>query len=457
MYIISLILITVAVFARTINFGLVVDDIDRLHRPKEFTVWWRKILASLRGSATSYFPLKVDHIVTLTLHVIAVCLVYIMFGQGMRAFLGALMFAIHPCNTQGSVWLNGKRYVISTIIVVIMMTWPVWSPLFLLVPMFQLNAIFAPLLHVYHGSWGLLAVFGVMGLLLFNHIKKRFQKRMRCIPPGELSNVTPKKIVLFFKVFSKYFWHCLIPYKPAFHHFFMEDFGFSKEENDAWYSCDARYVVGLFTFGIIMATIFGTWGTPLAYGLFWFTLFITQWCHLYKHATQNFCERYLYLPSIGLMMAVAATAPILVSCALVGYYLALTVHSTDMYKNMGAFFHYNLSRYPTHFTLRSRQVMVLIKMDDIPRALASCKEGLIYRPDDFGLNICAIHIGHHMQRPAMMIEHIKKAFANYPVGTYDMALRSFGQWRDLLNLTDQQCIEIWPEYKSGVSDDRNGG
>lgn len=128
----TIITINIVLFARTIFFGIVIDDIDwyakisrgdldwnkytHLKRPY---AWYRFITDRLYAGGTFGTNTTVDHTITLALHIITCILIYFTFGVSTVSYLTAILYSIHPTNHQTSIWLNGRRYALINILALI--------------------------------------------------------------------------------------------------------------------------------------------------------------------------------------------------------------------------------------------------------------------------------------------------------------------------------------------------
>ena len=51
-------------------------------------------------------------------------MIYLALGKNNLSFLTAILFSINPVNIQGSVWISGRNYVISSILTLAMFMFP---------------------------------------------------------------------------------------------------------------------------------------------------------------------------------------------------------------------------------------------------------------------------------------------------------------------------------------------
>ena len=308
--ILIIILVNFVLYFRTLNYGMIVDDVSRKYKlslakttKQKLTVW----TDVLRGSGTWKINLQLDHLLSLLLHTLVSCSIYLAFGKTAASLMAAILFSIHPANNQVSIWMNGRRYGMGTLI-----TLGIWAfkpfgiVLYPFASLWQANALLAPILYVLTPSWRAFVLIPLYFLFWKRKMWREFKGRFFTMANGDLKKFKWKKLIIAVKTYGYYFLHCLWPRRMGFYHFFLESYGFSKEDNDYWYSLNKDFYVGLAVILIVIPTMILNWGNMIGFGLFWFTLFILQWCHFPITALQAFADRYCYLPNVGVCLAVSA-------------------------------------------------------------------------------------------------------------------------------------------------------
>ena len=122
-YIPFIIILNLCVYWRTLSYGLVIDDIDWYRKiksgqcdnrfsPNRSMPWWKVLANKLYGAGTFGLNYRIDHITTLTLHIITAVLISTVFNP-----IAAILWSVHPCNHQTAIWLTGRRYQILNIAV----------------------------------------------------------------------------------------------------------------------------------------------------------------------------------------------------------------------------------------------------------------------------------------------------------------------------------------------------
>ena len=116
-----IVLLNLVVFYRTLNYDMVIDDNCRKFHTKDLTNnWFIRLYRCTRYSGYGGIPIKLDHLLTILLHTTVCILIYIVLGNNTHSFIAALLFSIHPANNQVSIWLNGKRFAVMTILTLLM-------------------------------------------------------------------------------------------------------------------------------------------------------------------------------------------------------------------------------------------------------------------------------------------------------------------------------------------------
>ena len=403
-------------YARTLFYKVVIDDRCRYLRGGYKTTLWR-VLKNWKYSGYCDINLFIDHLCTLTLHSIACVMIYICLGQNTHSFLTAILFSVLPANTQVSIWLNGKRYAANTILILAMWYLKPWGYVFWgFTPLWNVNAVMAPLLFLRTEYWWLSLTLPLFVLIGWATVVERVRDRYKSMPKGEITRIRPRKLVLFVKVFSYYFLHSLFPRRMCFYHIMLCSFGHTDEDNDYWYAYDFSFWWRtVFTLAVFGTTIY-FWHTPLGFGLFWYIIFIAQYCHVPMSITQAISERASYLANVGMMYAVASVLPPSLYLPLLTYYSTLTWRYMPAFYDINEFYRYALHEFPQHFRARSHRIRMQMKTFQWFNAIRDCSIGLHYRKNDCRMNIqmaqCLMAIGMYDATE----NYLKKAEENFNLG-----------------------------------------
>lgn len=430
-----IILLNLLVYWRIIYYGLIVDDYKRLDQkdlPSANRI--KRYWACLFSSRIYKNNIQIEHFINIIIHS-SVCLsIYFAFGNNMISFLAALLFSVNPTNNQVSIWMNGKRYGISALLVVLSLLYkPFLFFLFGFATLFQISAILAPVLYIYLGYWWVLLIaplicFGLMytkgSLGSTQHLMYELKLRIERNNNKEQMELKPKKLILFIKTIGKYFTHSLLPIRVSFFDPFMESFGLTNFDNEYWYKINKDFWIGIGVLATTIPLILFNYNNYIGLGLFWYILFISQWCHFPITVNQSFADRYAYLPNVGLMVAISTALmtwfnPILAFALFVAfltYYATILSLSMNMYKNMDFFLHFNQYQFPDQFRVSHLMIRKHIKLHQWCHGIKVCADALMYRPYDAIINyymgVCLKQLRYYEAANY----HFKIALSNLPSG-----------------------------------------
>ncbi len=391
-------LINLAVYFRTIFYGLVVDDIHLKGRYRQNGIInkWRpfNVYQKLYG-AGMFNSDKLDHALTLTLHTIVCCLIYKTFGANYISFIASILYAIHPVNLQTAVWLNGRRYVVNIILVLLMWLFRPFG--FLIYPftlLFQINAILSPLLLVTTKYWYFLIFIAYFSLIIIQNKKfrdtsiyVRFKDRFsELLQKSEYGKITWKKLIIMVKSYGYFTINLLVPYTINFYVKFLQKFSVTNSGTKKAYSINLDFWKGIAA--IIITSLVAYLVPQTRLYIFWYVLFILVWLN-FMTSTQICADRYTALASIGLLMTVAyfvSNYPIILGL-LTGYYLAQNIRHQKMYKNIDNFYFQSVYENPESVLGTGFYVRQLMANNLHYQALTYTLRGLHYNPKDYRLLI----------------------------------------------------------------------
>ena len=377
-----IILATLLIYRKTVYYGYIIDDIQvATHiRPRGF---WRNLWWQIKGGA--YTNSRVEHTITLLLHTINSCLIFLAFGRTGIAFLASLLFALNPANTQASVWLSGKVYS-AAVTMLLLGIWFKWLfPIFYLMgTFFSLNIVLAPLLFLFLQPWFMALMVGFVFIKHKNRLVKEPTRRYNQSTPW-MQELSLRKLIICIKTYGYYFKLGVFPTKLGMCHTYLHVFGLSKRETEQWYSLDKYFWLGI-AVGIatIASVFFHQWG------LVWFTILIAQWCNLMV-LNHPICERYLYLPNIGLMLFLSSFLLSLpygtyLAVAYLTYYAVRLSAFLPAYENNLEYFKSNSENFPDIAIPYNQYALELIRFGNPMSAVDNFMKGLYYRPNDFRCN-----------------------------------------------------------------------
>lgn len=417
---ILIILSLVAVaYHKTVNFGLVVDDIRHAKEVNdgylEDLSWHETIRRRLYGVGTLAKNRKInlthEHLLSTAIHGLICVLIYLAFGSNQVSLCASLLYAINPANNQTSIWLNGRRYAVNIVCVLLMiLAGPAGLVLYPLTALLQPSAVFAPILYGWIGIFALPVFYLIAG----QTIQERIKGRLEAIHTEDMTSLTPKKIIPIVKIYGAYWAKMLFPGKTLFIYPFMHFWGVTAEGNKDAYAINKDFFVGL---GSVIASIAGFLIVPNDLKMYWVLMCLAtfQWSGVIS-VTQIFADRYISLPNVFMMVFVSHfTHQYLGANALTGllalgvYYFVNLQQTLPMYKTIYDFWAYHNYFYPENVKFREFKATYLIRMKDPMGAWECVKEGLKYNPTDYKLNLLAANCMNIMEDKQSVLAYLKIA------------------------------------------------
>jgi len=326
---------TVALYAQTLKFGYVSDDLLSEARRntdianekalKEGKIKEYKKMVSpeerIWASSTSG-NVKKDHAWNIFVHTTCSVLIYYAMGQTQAALFAALLFSANPVNNQGAVWISGRHYA--------------WCGLFLMAAKasgwlglpamiaatIHPTAFFAPIGFVGSGQWYLVLFLPVVWFLYFKRLKKEVKTRRGAEVVTFDRKLSWAKIIIAIKIYGWYFFLCLIPWSLTWYHTFMQSGAGAGNEIMAERAkkLDWCFWLGISMIGYLIYSALFNW-TLTSWGVFWYSCAIAPYLNLFR-MQQEIAERYVYVANIGVMFALATVAPLVVFAFFLGGYIA---------------------------------------------------------------------------------------------------------------------------------------
>ena len=301
MYILIIIAVNLLCYWRTLKYSYVSDDVLIRASSKPTGKFLPDLWSEFRGLC--YFNPKREHLISMVIHTINCCLVYLAFGADKVSFWASILWAINPANSQCAIWLSGKPYAMSVMIILLGVWIKPFIPLYFFIYYWGINAIMFPLVFVNMHPHYVVLLFP-----LYFIIRKKIITDIKTVK-GDAStprmrNITPEKFVLGVKTFSYYFITALFPIRLGMYHEFGYVFGLTKEDSDSVTKLDAHFWLGLILCILFTWLMIINWNNGIGLGLWWWTVFISMWCNIIV-IQQFLAERYLYAANIGLMYALS--------------------------------------------------------------------------------------------------------------------------------------------------------
>ncbi len=427
-------IINIFIHIRTISNKLIIDDLHWMNKVKLSCVSKDiyDILSFIRqriyGCFTFYTKklsdgnnIFIDHCFRILLNCTIAVLIYKAFGSNNISLWASILYSVHPINNQTSLWLNGRRYALNIILVLLAYCIGSWGILlYPLMPFLQFNAAFFPILLFNNSPLFLLAI-PIFFLIGNSYIIKWFKTRQKNIPEGEYKTYHPRRLIVIIKTFGIYITTMLLPRKILFYSDKLYFWGISHEGNKDAYKIDSNFFVGVNS--ILAYFIIGTYIPREYLPIYIFMFFsVIQWCNIIT-VTQTIADRYASLPNVFMMFLISwavntyipqyATA-ILLSIAV--YYLTKLNSVMNMYKDITAFYEYHVYHNKKDVSCRVFKATDCMINGDFMRAFIILKEGVHYVPNDFKLLFQLACCSYKLGDKKLCLELLDKAEKNYYLG-----------------------------------------
>ena len=422
---------------RSLKCGICIDDdarIDYMSQMKKrglLTSGWIHFLRHATYGAGVFKDSFTDHLFTLLLNGVNVMLVYKVTGS----FLVSLLWLFNPINNQLSIWMNGRRYALSMMFVLIGLIFkPIFLPLYLIA--IWLHVISAPAIILLLGTKYIflfpaaLFAFKMFGYKRFKdqllNRKKAFSKT------NELQKITPKKIIIYIKSMGYNFVNTLMPIPRMYnqHLYYFSRYEWSIKKG---YSLNKEFWKGA------IVCLFLAYEVLICQNIWalWFVLFISQWNGICT-VTMNAADRYCTLPAIGLMMVLNKYITYLpYEYQIIAYTSIMTVYVMKYnrlfkaYQTKETFWRYHIEIQPDCPDSRSLYAQKVMHREP-EKAFTLIKDGLKYRPKDFKLLInmvqCLLRVGRNKEA----LEVLKIVEPLVPLGEEQDSVEEFEKLRESL-------------------------
>ena len=260
---------------------------------------WQQVIGSNRVNQMQ------DHAITMVIHAIICVFIYLAFGRNDISFLAGLLFTFNPMNNQCSIWISGRGYTLPALLILIALTFPLTAPLALFCCASFTIGYLAPLVLLGGSGWLLLAVMPFIWAYHWKHFKGAVGSKVKGETVPEDTEFRPRKLILATKTVGWYFINCLVPYRIAFFHNFLQSCAGNEIMKKKAYALCRYFWVG-FTLiaGFIAYAVLVPWSIT-HYGLLWFFIAILPFSNLRRN-NQEIADRFVYIANIGLMVALAS-------------------------------------------------------------------------------------------------------------------------------------------------------
>jgi hypothetical protein len=182
----------------------------------------------------------------------------------------------------------------------IAMTFQYLSPFFILLATTHPSGFFSPLAFLGSSKWYIVLPLPFFWWYGFKYMAKTVANRRAQEAVDEDKKFNGNKIVLAIKTYGFYATLCIIPFKITFYHSFLQSAAGSGKA--LAYKKDKFFYIGCTLLAYMLYSMFH-W-TAVSWGVLWYSICIAPYINLMR-MNQEVAERYIYLPSIGLMFALA--------------------------------------------------------------------------------------------------------------------------------------------------------
>lgn len=437
----NLVIISVVaiIYARIINYLLVVDDTTQYQlmlngqvcKLKEagFIRWIKYKCYGFGGifgvntktEKTKRNSIRKDHALTLLLHATICCLIYEVLGHNNISFWAAILYAVNPINHQTAIWSNGRRYALNIILVLVMLALPKpWGLLaWVCTPVLHLTAVFAPLMM----GWKYALAIPVAGAIAWYWQWNDYKMRLSTQETQEMLKYTAKRIIPSIKLFGFYFIRSFWPGRVMMVYPHLYFWGLTKEGTEDAHRLNLSFLRGVLALGLSFLGLICLSGQERLYLIF-AILSIVQWCG-FLTVTQHSCDRYIatatpfmmYLFSF-LLFTHAGQWATPIALFFVGLYISELNVVMRMYKSIISFHEYQNFNYPDNIVSRGAMVHGMMAEKQPLIAWYEIQTALRYHPYDMRINILAAEICLVMADKPRAQHHLNTAMQ----GCYD------GQW-----------------------------
>lgn len=343
--------------------------------------WQRKVFGKLITG------IQIDHAFSVALMLIICSLMYADF----HSIWAVLLFASSSMSTHIAVWLNGRRYAVNIIIVLLMIAcfnaggwWALLAlPLYASTPLFHMTAVFAPVIYPISIPLIVLVV-----ALFWNDIHNKVMARLNSIFECDRKYWRWAKIIIIVKTYGFYFFKMLFPMMTRTCYGFLYTWGETPEGNKDAYKINVAFFKGVLS---ILLTGIGIWFLPAHYKMYgiFMALSLLQWCNIIN-ATQVTSDRYACLPNVFMSVFVAYFLSIVphghvVTSIIVACNIVFVSYSYRMYENVQGMFDYHFYHWPNITLVNKEYVSFCIRTGNYIKAYTIVRECLRFNPTDFAL------------------------------------------------------------------------
>lgn len=336
------ILVPLALYAKTVRFGLVVDDTTQHRRMGEFKnrpnrkTYYRHLFYG----AGLFQNVQHDHAFTLALNCLLSVLITLKFGLA-----PALIYVTLPANNQVLVWLNGRRYQAALILgLVTLLYWPagvVLYPYALFLHVSVLPLIIAAMVLI--TPWAVLI--GLLGFLDIKSLRAWLNGRWSICPEPERRQFHWGKLVMSVKNLADYwlsfFWY------PVFSMYHARTWGLVEKEykKKEAYALDQRFYLSILCLVVVHAV-------PCYWHPGWIVwalladICVFQWLGFWKNPVQYWAPRYAVWFYLMAAVGLSQFVPFRILAGFAFFNAGITFSNLEAYRDVQAYFWSMIVREP---------------------------------------------------------------------------------------------------------------
>lgn len=308
---IILLCLNVIFYTRTLKYRYVSDDIGNFKHPPKTKNQWHKAWLWLIGWYKAH-P-RYDHLLTLVIHAINTCLIYLAFGHNDVSFVAASLFMVNPATKEGSVWISGRGYTLSLMGLLLVFVIPWLAPAWLFAAIWFGVGTFNPIILLVTKFWWATVLFAP--LVWWSQWKRQkaiYTQKRNIEAVDEDKKINLSKLILAIKTYGFYLALSIVPFRITFYHSFLQSCAGNEIMRGRAYTMKDKF----FFFGILgLALTAASIGTPYFFGLFWFFIAVAPFCNFVR-INQEVTERFVYIPMAGIMYVLSqliAPYPVLIA------------------------------------------------------------------------------------------------------------------------------------------------
>lgn len=313
-----------------------------------------KRLASILYGAGTIRNIQYDHLLRLILVLITVNLIYLVSNN----IWISLIWVAHPINSQLTLWLNGRRYLISMILGLLAFKFTYTG-----IILFPIAVFFHPVsIVVFFASLiikGKITLLWLLGTpFMYWRLEDWYRERFKIQPFEEYQVFRLGKISLAIRTLGEYFIRTIIPHSFTMYHPTIWGLSELMENKKGNYAFNASF------FGytaVIVSILTVGWLTSRSclIGAFLAILAVFQWLNIWKSVTQLWAERYACYFSIFvlyfLMQIIDVWSPkdftYLWKMSFLTWCVCITLKEMKTYRNFYTFFLNQVFNQPNNLNL----------------------------------------------------------------------------------------------------------